>query len=97
MLKQVKKSLYPEEVTLHQYLLSEPLLSDPRNHTVPLLEVLDVPDDEDAVLLVMPIFRECNNPAWTTVGEVVAFLAQVLEVSTMARYELHTFLHGFVI
>ncbi|OJT15428.1 hypothetical protein TRAPUB_8016 [Trametes pubescens] len=88
MLKQVKKSLYPEEVTLHQYLLSEPLLSDPRNHTVPLLEVLDVPDDEDAVLLVMPIFRECNNPAWTTVGEVVAFLAQVLE-GTQFMHEHH--------
>ncbi|EIW62637.1 uncharacterized protein TRAVEDRAFT_34025 [Trametes versicolor FP-101664 SS1] len=84
MLKQVKKSLYPEEVALHQYLLSEPLLSDPRNHTVPLLEVLDVPDNEDAVLLVMPMFRACNNPAWTTVGEVVAFLAQIFEVTSLS-------------
>ncbi len=81
MLKQVRRSWYPEEVTLHQYLSSEPLRSDPRNHTIPLLEVLRVPDDQDLDILVMPLFRGCTNPAWLTVGEVIASIAQVLEVS----------------
>lgn len=80
MLKQVKKSYYPEEVTLHQYLLSGPRQSDPRNHTVPLLEVLSVPDDEDITIVVLPLFRACDKPAWLTVGEVIAFIIQVFEV-----------------
>lgn len=89
MLKQVKRSWHPEEVTLHQYLLSKPLQSDSRNHTVPLLEVLRVPDDGDIDILVMPLLRECNSPAWRTVGEVVAFIAQVLEVSRALYCELY--------
>lgn len=81
MLKRLKKSWFPQEVPIHQYLLSEPLLSDPRNHTIPLLEVLDVPDDEDIILLVLPLFRACDDPAWLTVGEAVAFIAQIFEAS----------------
>lgn len=80
MLKQVKKHWSPEEVALHQYLLSEPLRSDPRNHTVPLLEVLDVPNEEDTTIMVLPLFRACDDPTWLTLGEVIAFIAQVFEV-----------------
>lgn len=95
MLKQVKKRWYPEEVSLHQYLLSEPLRSDPRNHTVPLLDVLDVPDEEDVTILVLPLFRECCEPAWLTAGEVIAFITQILEVSVKSYCKPHIFSLGF--
>lgn len=93
MLKQVKRSWYPEEVNLHQYLLSEPLGSDPRNHTIPLLDILHVPDDEDTDILVMPLLCACDSPAWKTVGEVVAFIAQIFEASATLYCEL---VHEFI-
>lgn len=93
MLKQVKRSWYPEEVILHQYLLSEPLGSDPRNHTIPLLDILHVPDDGDIDILVMPLFRACDSPAWKTVGEVIAFIAQIFEASVaLHRKPVHEFI-----
>ena len=78
MLKQVKKHMNPYEVELTQYVTS---VSDPRNHCVPLLDVLPVPDDPDTTILVMPLLRECDSPAWDTLGEAISFLRQVFEVS----------------
>ncbi|KAI0666034.1 hypothetical protein C8Q78DRAFT_1141228 [Trametes maxima] len=80
MLKQIKTSWNPEEVEITQFLASDALRSDPRNHTVPVLDVLIVPDDSDITILVMPLLRACDNPRWNTLGEVIAFLIQVFEV-----------------
>ncbi|TBU42953.1 hypothetical protein BD309DRAFT_865256 [Dichomitus squalens] len=88
MLKRVVKSFNPLEVEIAQYLSSETLRSDPRNHTVPVLEIFSVPDDPEATVLVMPLMRRCNNPAWQTIGEVVAFLKQVFE-GLQYMHELH--------
>ncbi|KAI0358582.1 hypothetical protein OH77DRAFT_1502437 [Trametes cingulata] len=88
VLKQVKKSWNPDEVKLHQYLCSEPLLSDVRNHTVPLLEVIQVPDDDDVTILVLPLLRACNSPPWLSIGEVVSFLTQIFE-GMQFMHELH--------
>ncbi|KAH9850481.1 hypothetical protein C2E23DRAFT_835331 [Lenzites betulinus] len=85
VLKRISKTRHPDEVTIAQYLSSTELRSDPRNHSVPLVEVFQVPDDEEYTIIVMPLFRLCNDPAWQTVGEVVAFVLQVLEVSTHYR------------
>ncbi|KAH9850490.1 kinase-like domain-containing protein [Lenzites betulinus] len=79
ILKRVSKTRHPDEVNIAQYLSSAELISDPRNHSVPLVEVFEVPDDEEFTVMVMPLFRRCNDPAWETVGEVVAFVLQVLE------------------
>ncbi|KAI0363366.1 hypothetical protein BV20DRAFT_958448 [Pilatotrama ljubarskyi] len=88
ILKHVKKSWNPEEIRLHQYLSSDPLKSDPRNHTVPIIEVMQVPDDDDGTVLVLPLLRDCNDPRWLTVGEVISFLQQVLE-AVQFMHELH--------
>ncbi|KAH9850492.1 kinase-like domain-containing protein [Lenzites betulinus] len=79
VLKRISKTRHPEELNIAQYLSSEELMSDPRNHSVPLVEVFEVPDDEEYTIMVMPLFRRCNDPEWKTVGEVVAFVLQVLE------------------
>lgn len=60
------------------------MASDPRNHCVPIYEVLEVPDDPDKIILVMPLLRYFYNPSFYTVGEAVDFLTQVFEVSLSA-------------
>ena len=79
-LKRVKKQVSPHEIEMVQYLSSEPLRSDPRNHTVPFLEILTVPDDPEITLLVMPLLRSCHDPDFCTIGEALSFLTQVFEV-----------------
>ncbi|KAI0358590.1 hypothetical protein OH77DRAFT_1397313 [Trametes cingulata] len=79
ILKQIKRSWYPHELEITQFLSSEERRSDPRNHTMPILDVFDVPDDPDLTLIVMPLLRACDSPSWQTVGEVIAFLIQVFE------------------
>lgn len=48
------------------------------NHTVPVLEVLEV--DESLCIIVTPLMRACDDPWFENMGEAVDFLGQVLEV-----------------
>ena len=81
VLKKVVKSRHPHEVEISQYFSSEALRSDRRNHCVPVLDVLNVPDDPDINIIVFPLLRNCNDPDWATVGELVSFLVQIFEVN----------------
>jgi hypothetical protein len=67
-------------VDIGRFLSSEPLASDPLNHCVPIYDVLQVPDDDDKVLLVMPLLRDYNSPRFDTFGEVLDFFKQIFEV-----------------
>ncbi len=59
---------------------SEPLVSHPRNHCIPLHEVLDVQDDvQDEAILVLPTLRPSSNQPLETVGESVEFFRRVFE------------------
>jgi hypothetical protein len=64
------------------------MASDPRNHCVPIYEVLQLPDDEDKLILVMPLLKEYDIPRFDTIGEVVEFFQQLFEVSK-SSYEYH--------
>ncbi|EMD38837.1 hypothetical protein CERSUDRAFT_112564 [Gelatoporia subvermispora B] len=79
VLKQVRKSRHPYEVDIAVYFSSEPLRSDARNHCIPVYEVLDVPDDPDLHLLVMPFLRPFDDPRMETIGEAVEFFKQIFE------------------
>lgn len=71
------------DVPILEYLNSPDLLADPRNHTVPLLEKILVPDQEDIVWIVMPLLllaQDLNHP-FHYVTEVVEYTKQFLEVS----------------
>ena len=57
------------------------MASDPRNHSVPIYEVLQLPDDDDKLILVMPLLKEYQIPRFDTIGEVVEFFRQIFEVS----------------
>ena len=80
-LKRVLTSKFPYEVDISQYLSSNELRTDPRNHCVPIWDVLSVPDSDDDVIIVMPLLRACSDPPWQTLGEVMSFFLQLFEVS----------------
>jgi hypothetical protein len=48
------------------------LARDPRNHYVPLLDIIEIPQS-DQKPIVMPLLRLFNDPHFQTFGEFVAF------------------------
>lgn len=69
------------EVRIASLLTSERLLRDPRNHCVPLLDHFSDSKDPSHTFLCMPWLHKCDQPPFETVGDVVNFVDQVLEVS----------------
>ncbi|KAF8217719.1 hypothetical protein K438DRAFT_2006766, partial [Mycena galopus ATCC 62051] len=63
------------EVQCIQYLSN---ISDPRNRTIPVLQILPLPNDID-VLVVMPHGRRFNHPAFHCRGEFAEAMRQFLE------------------
>jgi hypothetical protein len=50
------------------------------NHCVPVYDVLPVPDEEDRVIIVMPLLQEYLRPPFRTIGEAVECFRQLFEV-----------------
>jgi hypothetical protein len=69
-------------VDIAQSLSTHDLRADPRNRSVPIFDVLHPPGEDDTVLIVMPLLRSFDSPPFDTVGEVVDFFTQILEVQT---------------
>ncbi|EIM87934.1 uncharacterized protein STEHIDRAFT_138450 [Stereum hirsutum FP-91666 SS1] len=78
-LKHHKANVSPAEVDIGRLFSSEPLASDPRNHCVPFIDVLPVPEEEGEHVIVTPLLRPWNSPSLETYGEAVAFLSQIFE------------------
>jgi hypothetical protein len=55
-------------------------LDDTTNHSVPILDTFVDNADESISYVVMPFLRLSDNPPFETVGEVVDFTDQILEV-----------------
>ncbi|KAF9814683.1 hypothetical protein IEO21_04978 [Rhodonia placenta] len=79
MLKKTSKEVHPHEAEIGQYFSSQPLSADARNHCVQIIEVLQDPDEEDTLIIVMPFLREFNDPRFETVGECIEFFRQMFE------------------
>lgn len=82
VLKQIRQSHHPYEVEISMYFSSDALKSVPRNHCVPVYKVLDVQDNPDLKLLVMPLLRAFNDPHMDTIREAMEFFRQTFEVSS---------------
>ncbi|KAI0044592.1 hypothetical protein FA95DRAFT_1583681 [Auriscalpium vulgare] len=78
-MKQISDGATPHEVEVYQRMTSEPLSSDPRNRTAPLLDILQVPDEPGERLLVMPLLRPLDNPEFETFGEAISFFTQIFK------------------
>ncbi|KAJ7455661.1 hypothetical protein B0H11DRAFT_2161022 [Mycena galericulata] len=74
MLKSISTSIHPHEVEIAGLLSSPPHLNNPRNHSVPILEVLRDPFDTDKQLIVMPLCVRFDEPRFDTVGEGIEYL-----------------------
>ncbi|TRM61240.1 kinase-like domain-containing protein [Schizophyllum amplum] len=79
MLKRVNKERHPMEVEITTMLSSPPFSSDPRNHCVPVFEVLQDPDDDKFQLMVLPLLRAYADPRFDTIGEAVDCFRQVIQ------------------
>ncbi|KAF9553944.1 hypothetical protein CPC08DRAFT_672704 [Agrocybe pediades] len=80
--KVVLKRVNPEqEVAVLQHLHSPELAKDPRNNTVPLLDVLYHPDKDDVAFIVMPMLYPFETPfvPFEYVSEVLEALDQFLK------------------
>ena len=60
--------------------MSEPQTSDPHNHLVPVYEILQLPLDDNVLLVVMLYLTHIDRVRFTTVGEAVECFWQLLEV-----------------
>jgi hypothetical protein len=70
-----------QELEIARRVSSPDLRRDSRNHCVPLLETLELPDTLDLKLMVMPYLRPFDKPHFRTFGEFVAFFTQICDVS----------------
>jgi hypothetical protein len=82
MIKKVLPEEGPYELLITQLFSSPGLKGDPKNHCVPLLDLVDLsqtsPDGRK--LMVIPFLRPFKNPRFQTYGEFVAFFMQISEV-----------------
>lgn len=60
-------------------------INDPQNRCIPVYEVLRDPYQPQTSLMVMPYLRPCNDPDFVTVGDIIEFVGQTLEVSIRLR------------
>ena len=74
-----------QEQRIAAMLSSERLRSDPRNHSVHILDAFQDDKDEKISYIVMPFLRLMDNPPFETVGEVLDFADQILEVCSSLR------------
>jgi hypothetical protein len=68
------------ELEISQSLTSSGPMSEPHNHCVPLLDTLELPDEPEQKLMVMPFLRPFDNPRFQTFGEFVSFFSQICDV-----------------
>ncbi len=80
VLKKVNKHNHPYEAEIGQLFSTEPLASDPLNHSVPIHDVLQSPLDGAIVFLVMPYLIRHHEVRFETLGEAVECFRQLFEV-----------------
>lgn len=61
-------------------LSTKELSTDPQNHSVPIIEVIDDPEDDTKSYMVMPLLRAADSPSFQFVKEIIDFVDQILEV-----------------
>jgi hypothetical protein len=82
MLKKLLREEGPYELEINKLFSTEPLVSDPRNHCVRLLDVIELPNDPP--IIVHPLLRPFADPHLQTYGEFVMFFSHVCEVSPVS-------------
>lgn len=58
-------------------------LSDPTNHSVPVLDHFTDESDPSITYIVQPLLREFDDPEFYAISEMVDFMKQTLEVNDL--------------
>jgi hypothetical protein len=82
VLKRTSRAKNPFETEILNQFSSGALADDGKNHCVPVLRVLDVPQEEDTIIIVMPLLRKYNDPGFETIREGVDCIRQLFEVAS---------------
>ncbi|KIM39288.1 hypothetical protein M413DRAFT_447232 [Hebeloma cylindrosporum] len=69
---------HTDELPLLALLSSPELQADPRNCTVPILDVIILPGNDELALIVMPMLRDFGDLPFRRVGEVVEMFEQLV-------------------
>ena len=69
------------ELQILNYLSAEPMRSDPRNRTIPILDVFLHSEDPRYTFFVMPYMRRFHYPPFHCRGEFLEAMRQFLEVN----------------
>lgn len=87
--RQVMFKIVPNgiELEINQFFSSPGLIFESDNHCVPLLDTLELPDEPEQKLIVMPFLRPFDDPRFQTFGEFVSFFSQICDVSLVSRLE----------
>ena len=67
----------------------EDIRRDPANHCVPVLDVFADDIDSNISYLVMPFLRDIYLPPFESVGDVISFADQMLEVMRLVFVKCH--------
>ncbi len=87
IIKKVEKSYTPWEEDVIRFLSTEPLASDPHNHSIHVYDVLQSPLDDNITFLVMPYLIRIHKHKYATVGEALECFRQLFEVSLTALHD----------
>ncbi|KAI0633261.1 hypothetical protein C8Q77DRAFT_1157496 [Trametes polyzona] len=80
-LKQLDKTLRPEEVELIEMFSAEPRATDTRDYRVPVSELLQSPLVQDLVFFVVPHLMRYDSPRFYAVGEAVDCFRELIQGS----------------
>ncbi|KAK0465851.1 hypothetical protein IW261DRAFT_1553950 [Armillaria novae-zelandiae] len=78
-LKSVSKSVHPHEAPIGRFLSSPPLASDPKNHCVPIFDMLQSLLDDNVQIIVMPHLYNFNDTPFDTVSELLDCFHQIFK------------------
>jgi hypothetical protein len=98
MLKRLRQREGPYELQINNLFSTEPLYSNPKNHCVHLLDVIELPGDDS--IMVHPHLRPFfHKPQFQTFGEFVTFFEQICVVSlwyfVVARIRITDLTRGY--
>lgn len=69
-----------QELSINLMLSTPESLSDPTNHSVPVLDYFTDESDPSITYIVQPLLREFDDPEFYAISEMLDFMKQTLEV-----------------
>ncbi|KAG6855292.1 hypothetical protein H0H87_005398, partial [Tephrocybe sp. NHM501043] len=80
-LKRVDLTLATQEIEMAKLLSSPEFAEDPKNHCVPILDIIEV-DGSNTAFIVMPLLFFTDFAPFETIGEVIEYCRQIFEVNS---------------